>query len=75
MILSKSVHQSKMNAVARTKLTFQMLLQKYLYRQIQYSKTWCSKCLARTAQVDKAFGMNPKVGVSSSPQVSDIFCV
>ena len=33
----------------------------YLYHQSQCSKTWDSKCLA--------FGMNPKVGGSSPPQV------
>ena len=33
-----------MNAVASTQLTFEMLtlLQKYLYRQSQYSETWDS---------------------------------
>ena len=46
-------------------LTFQMitLLQVYLYRQSQYSKTWDSKCLALIAQIVRAFGMNPKVAV------------
>ena len=43
---------SKMNAVARAQLTFQIviLLQKYLYRQSQCSKTWNSQCLALIAQ-------------------------
>ena len=43
---------SKINAVARAQLTFQMLtyLDKYLYRQRQYSKSWVSKCLALIAQ-------------------------
>ena len=42
----------KMNAAAHAQLTFQMLtlLQKYLYRQSQYSTTWDSKCLALIAQ-------------------------
>ena len=46
------VRVSKMNAVARAQLTFQMLtlLKKYLYRQSQCSKTWDSKCLALIAQ-------------------------
>ena len=38
---------------------------KYLYRQTQYSKTWDGKCLAHISQMDRAFGMNPKVGGSS----------
>ena len=52
-------------------LSFQMLtlLQKYQYRQCQYSKTWDSKCLAVIAQVVRAFGMNPNVGGSSLSQV------
>ena len=60
-----SVRVSKMDAVARAQLTFQMLtlLQKYLYRQSQYSKTWDSKCLVLIAQIFRAFGMNPKIGV------------
>ena len=45
------------------------LLQKYLYRQSQYSNTWDSKCLALIVQMIRAFGMNPKVGGSSPPQV------
>ena len=59
-----------MNAVARAQLTFHMLtfLQKYLYRQSQYSKTWDNKCLALIAQM--AFGMNPKVRGSSPPRVA-----
>ena len=46
------VRVSKMNAVARAQLTFQMLtlLQKYLYHQSQYSTTWGSRCLALIAQ-------------------------
>ena len=58
-----------MNAVARAQLTFQTLtlLQKYLYRQSQYSKTWDSKCLALRAQMFRAFGVN--LGGSSPPQV------
>ena len=66
-----------MNAVARAQLTFQMLtlLQNCLYRQSQYSTTWESKCLALIAQmVSRAFGMNPKVGGSSTPSV-EIFSV
>ena len=71
-----SVRVSKMNAVARTQLTFQMLtlLIKYLYRQSQCSKTWDNKCLALTIQMFRAFGMNPKIGGSSPPQV-EIFSV
>ena len=45
------------------------LLQKYLYRQSQYSNTWESKCLAVIAQVVRIFDMNPKIGGSSPPQV------
>ena len=43
---------SKMNAVASAQLIFQMLtlLQKYLYRQNQYSTTWDRKCVALIAQ-------------------------
>ena len=58
------------NPVARAQFTFQMLtlLKKkniyiYIYRQIQYSKTWDSKYLAMIAQKVRPFGMNPKVGV------------
>ena len=40
-------------------------LQKYLCRQNQYSRIWDSKGLALIAEVDRAFGMNPKVGGSS----------
>ena len=60
-----------MNAVAYAQLTFQMLtlLQKYLYWQSQYSNIWDSKCVALIAQVFRAFGMNPKVGGLSPPQV------
>ena len=36
---------------------------KYLYHQNQYSKTRDSKCLALIAQMVRAFGTNPKVGV------------
>ena len=67
-----------MNAVARAQITFQMLtlLQKYHYRQSQYSKTWDSKCLALIAQMVRAFDMNPKVGGSSPAHVGrDIFCL
>ena len=62
---------SKMNVVSRARWTFQMLtlLQKYLHHQNQYSKTWDSKCLALIVQLVRAFGMNPKVGCSSPPQV------
>ena len=60
-----------MNAVARAQLAFQMLtlLEKYLYHQSQYSKTWDNKCLALITQMVRAFGMNPKVGGSSPSQV------
>ena len=60
-----------MNAVARAQLTIQILtlLQKYLYRQSQYSNTWDNICLASIAQVVGAFGMNSKIGGSSPPQV------
>ena len=60
-----------MNAVARAQLAFQMLtlLNKYLYRQSQYSKTLDGKCLALIAQMIRAFGVNRKVGGSSPPQV------
>ena len=66
-----SVRVSKMNAVARAQLTLQMLtlLQKYLYRQSQCSKTWDNKCLVLMAQMVRSFGMNPKIGGSSPPQV------
>ena len=39
---------SKMNAVARAQLVFQVLtsLQEYLYYQSQYSKTCDNKCLS-----------------------------
>ena len=70
------VRVSKMNAVARTQLTFQLLtiLQRYLYHQSQYSTTRESKCLALIAQWVRAFGMNPKFGGSGLPQV-ETFCV
>ena len=47
-----SVLVSKMNAVARPQLIFQMLtlLQKYVYHQSQYSTAWDSKCLALIPQ-------------------------
>ena len=66
------IYMSKMNAVACAQLTFQMLtsLQKYLYRLSQYSKPWDRQYLALIAQMVRAFGMNPKVGGSSPPQVS-----
>ena len=56
---------SEMNAVVREQLAFQMLalLKKYLYRQSPCSKSWDSKCLALIAQIVRAFGMNPEVGV------------
>ena len=65
-----------MNAAAHAQLTFQILtlIEKYLYRQSQYSNTWESKCLALIAQVVRSFGMNHKVGGSSPPQV-DAFSV
>ena len=65
------ISESKMNAVARAQSIFQMLtlLEKYLYRQRQYSKPWDGKCLALIAQMVRAFGMNPKVGGSSPSQV------
>ena len=71
-----SVRVSKMNAVDRAQLTFQMvtLLQKYLYHQSQYSKTWDSICLALIAQMVIAFGMNPKIG-GSSPLQFETFSV
>ena len=64
------VRVSKMNAVARAQLTYQMLtlLKKYLYCQSQCSKTWDSKCLALIAQQVRAFGINPKLWGSSPPQ-------
>ena len=64
-----------MNGVARSQLTLQMLtlLQKYLYRQIQCSKTRDSKCLALMAQMVRAFGMNPNVEGPSLPRVETIF--
>ena len=60
-----------MNVIVRAQLTFQMLtsLQDYQYRQSQYSKTWDSKCVMPITQMVKAFGMNPKIGGSSSLQV------
>ena len=66
-----SVRMSKMNAVARAQSTFRVLtvLQKYLYRQSQYSITWDSKCLAPIAQMVRTFGMNLKVAGFESPQV------
>ena len=62
---------SKMNAVACAQLTFQMLtsIQKYLYHLSQYSKPWDRQCLALIAQMVRAFGMNPKFGGTSAPQV------
>ena len=65
------IRVSKMNAVARMQLTFQMLilLKKYPYHQSQYSTTWDSKCLALITQMVRAFGMNSKVGGSRPPQV------
>ena len=45
------------------------LLQKYLYHQSQYLKTWDSKCLSLIYQMVGAFGINMKVGGSSPPQV------
>ena len=63
-----------MNVVSGPQLTFQMLasLQKYLYRQSQYSKTWGSKYLALIAQMVTALRMNPKAGLES-PSGRDIF--
>ena len=43
------------------------LFKKYLYHQIQYSKTWESKCLNLMAQTVRAFGMNPNFGGSGPP--------
>ena len=65
------VRVSKMKAFASAQIIFQMLtlLQKYLYRQNQYSNTWDSKYLAMIAQMFRAFGMNPNFGGSSPPQV------
>ena len=70
------IRESKMNALARAQLTFEMLtlLKKILYHQSQYSITWDNKCLALIAQVVRQFGMNPKVGDSSPPQV-ETFCL
>ena len=60
----------EMNAVARAKLTIQMLsLHKNIYHQNQYSNTWGSKCLALIAQAVRAFGMILKVRGSSPPEV------
>ena len=42
------------------------------YHQSQYSKTWDSKYLALIAQMVRGFGMNPKIGDSSPPQVETI---
>ena len=72
-----SVRVPKMNAVARAQLAFQMLtlLQKYLYHQSQYSKSWDSKCLALIAQMVRAFGMNPKVGGSRPLRLSPPYVV
>ena len=69
-ICNSSVYP-KMNAVAHTQLTFQMLtlLQKISIPPNQYSKTWDSECLALIDQIVRAFSMNPKVGGSSPPQV------
>ena len=55
-------------------VTYKFTYKKYLYRQSKYSKTWDSKCLALIAQMARAFGMNPKVGGWSPPQV-EIFSV
>ena len=62
---------SKMNVVARAQLIFQMLtlLQRYLHRQSRYSTTWDRKCVALITQQVTAFGINPKVGGLSPPQV------
>ena len=35
-------------------------------------KTWDSKCLDLTTQMDKALGMNPKVRGSNPPQVKTL---
>ena len=67
-----SARVSKMIAVARTQSSqhFMLtLLQKYLYHQSQYLKTWDSKCLSLIYQMVGAFGINWKVGGSSPPQV------
>ena len=43
---------------------------KYIYTaRASVKKTWDSKCLALIAQMVRAFGMNPKIGGSSPPQV------
>ena len=39
----------------------------------QVFKTWGSKCLALIAQMVRAFGMNPKIGASSSPRAETFF--
>ena len=66
-----SVRVSKLNAVARAQLTFQMLisLQKYRYRKSQREITRDSKHLALIAEIVRAFGMNLKDGGSSPSQV------
>ena len=76
VLLSLSKHWEAYKVTSRGSidpagLTFQTLtlLQKYLYSQSQYSNTWDRKCLAPIAQMVRAFGMNPKVVGSSSPQV------
>ena len=48
-------------------------LQKYLYCQSEYSPTWDSKWLDLIAQMIRVFGMNPKVGGSSPPEVETFF--
>ena len=60
-----SVRVSKINAVARAQLTFQMftLLKKYLYHKSMCSKTWDSKCLALIAQMVRAFAWIRRLGV------------
>ena len=63
-----------MNVVARRQLMFQMLtlLQKYIKRQTQYSKTWDNKYLAHMARMVTTFSINPKAGFEF-PSGPDIF--
>ena len=71
-----SVRVSKINAVTRTQLSFQMLtlLPKISILPEPVFKTWNCKGLALITQMVRAFGMNPVVGGSSPPQV-DTFSV
>ena len=57
-----------MNAVAHAQLSLQVTLLKNIYTAtVSMKKAWDNKCLALVALMVRVFGMNPKVGGSSSP--------